>query len=248
MLTGVLAKSGYYMGHNIYPPNLANPKGIFEDAHINNLNEELIKQFIKKRSRLYNLPWIGGVVKRVWSTKVPAAKQLWLAEMPRHVQFIVSDSMADRMRAQCSVEPYCFKDPRFTYTLPAWQPYLGDHMVICVFRHPNHTARSMLKEVDRMRSLRGLKLSYADALNIWECMYSHVLDNYRSSPNWMFVHFDQVLDLSALSAIEDFTGAHIDKSFPSKLIPGNTSDEEISTNNILYSRLCELANYNPGVA
>ena len=33
-------------------------------------------------------------------------------------------------------QPLCLKDPRFSYTLPAWERYLGAFTVLCVFRDP----------------------------------------------------------------------------------------------------------------
>lgn len=43
--------------------------------------------------------------------------------------------------------PFCFKDPRFGFTLPLWQPYLPpDVRFLVVFRDPVDTVASIMRD------------------------------------------------------------------------------------------------------
>jgi len=59
MLAGCLAKSGYFMGDNLYPAREANPKGFFEDPEINAINEMLIAGCYENRWK-----WFVGFLSR----------------------------------------------------------------------------------------------------------------------------------------------------------------------------------------
>lgn len=55
----------------------------------------------------------------------------------------------------------CYKDPRFSYTLPAWLPYLHDTRMICIFREPGLTAESIVTECRTMPYLANLEMNVA---------------------------------------------------------------------------------------
>src|SRR6185437_1628887 len=116
MAAGILAQTGYFMGDDLWPADIGNPKGYFEDREVNTINDELI-----------------AVVK---------ARQA-----------------------------FCFKDPRFSYTLSVWRHYIGDALLLCVFRDPGVTASSMVRECKRAEHMQGTEVDERWALKVWEAMY-----------------------------------------------------------------------------
>src|SRR5271157_6074149 len=110
LAAGILAKAGYFMGCSIWPANEGNPKGQFEDEEINGINEHLLAQVLPERSK-----WAW------WGTKDPARRlgnlQRWLAALPVTVSIPCPPRLAGRIEAATARAPFCFKDPRFCYTL-----------------------------------------------------------------------------------------------------------------------------------
>jgi len=60
--------------------------------------------------------------------------------------------------------PLCYKDPRFSYTLPAWLPCLHDTRRICIFREPGLTAESIVTECRTMPYLANLEMNVAGTM------------------------------------------------------------------------------------
>ena len=142
-------------------------------------------------------------------------------------------------------QPFCFKDPRFCYTLPAWRPALGDAVFICVFRHPADTAASIVKECASARYLRRLTMDFDIALEVWTLMYSHVL-RQRDEGEWIFVHYDQVLAGDGLSRIADLLGTRLDGDFPDRALRRSRSDRPVPRETSeLYEELCSIAGFAP---
>src|SRR5690349_12501793 len=103
MLAGTLCGAGYYMGEHLVPANEANPKGFFEDDEINAINEALLAPLTPRRRPAYG-----------WR---------WLASVPVGTPFACPPELGQRIQAQTARAPFCFKDPRFCYTLPAWRRF-----------------------------------------------------------------------------------------------------------------------------
>ena len=228
MLAGSLADLGYYMGDNLYiAPREANPKGFFEDFEVNLINEALI-------ARALPAPLARG--------------RGWLTPVPLGTQFALRSSLVRRIVAQTTKTPFCFKDPRFCYTLPAWLPHLGDVAILCIFREPARTANSIVEECTKPY-LAGIEMDFERALRLWTLMYRHVLDHHRRGGTWVFVHYDQVLDGSAAARLGAALGAPIDAGFPDESLrrspPRGLVGAETQQ---LYHRLCSLAEYHPEAA
>ena len=117
MVTGALASAGYSMGEGLHAPRAANPKGFFETREINGINEELLAPHLATN------PVLGE-----W--------QRWLGILPREARLDVPPRLAARIRQATARRPFCFKDPRFSFTLPAWRDALEDTGFVCVFRDP----------------------------------------------------------------------------------------------------------------
>ena len=233
MVAGTLHAAGYHMGDRLLPPTSSNPKGYFEDRAVNELNEDLLISVAPLRpstrwGRLY--PW-----------RLPYGHR-WLAAVDLTATVRATPEIAARMRSLTRRRPFCLKDPRFCYTLDAWRPVLGDAVFLCVFREPGRTASSMITDSREREYLEDLRLSRRRALRIWTSMYQHILDRHRHRGDWLFVHYDQFLDGSAIPDVQALLGTRIDSSFADRRlarsraslgVPRQTAD--------IYRQLCALA-------
>lgn len=236
MVTGTLANSGYFMGQHIYPARDGNPKGFFEDEEVNLINEALLSQVIETRASNHFARW--------FFKKRPRKGQMWLARVPLDTCILTPVTVIKRMQAVVEKQPFCFKDPRFSYTLANWRPFAGDAAFICVFRDPSVTSYSIMKEHESNRFLRDLVFTFEDALEVWTLMYSHILRKHCQQGEWLFLHYDQVLSGDGLRKIEAFTGAQVDHSFPTPALQRSKSTIPVTEKaHQLYAELCERAAY-----
>ncbi len=65
-------------------------------------------------------------------------------------------AMSKRIAAVTAHQPFCLKDPRLSYTLPAWRPHIGDALLLCVFRGPSVTASSIVRECGSAGYMKNL--------------------------------------------------------------------------------------------
>jgi hypothetical protein len=152
-----------------------------------------------------------------------------------------------RIEAVTARAPYCFKDPRFSYTLDVWRPLLANVFFICAFRHPAVTAASIVTECATARYLSDVKMDRAWALRIWYAMYRYIVQvHYPAGGNWIFVHYDQLMDGSRLDEIEQALGAPVDRSFADSTLRRSRDSGAVPGRAFsLYRRLCDLAGYKP---
>jgi len=216
MLTGMLAKSSFHFGDNFeyLTKNKANPKGYFEDYEVNTVNEDILK------INLINIPESIRKVLFPYSTFYRAR---WLARIPTNKKITSTIQINNRIEALIKKIPFCYKDPRFSYTLPVWKPILEQHNIVVkylvIFREPKKTANSIVRECKESDALHPLKMNTNKALKIWKLMYSHIIKNYKidnKKENWMFVHYNQLFSIDILEKIENFIGSPVDKKFPEK--------------------------------
>ena len=230
LAAGCFAKSGYFMGANLYEPRESNPKGFFESPEVNLINELILDTIPPERF-----------------TFRPVLHNRWTAAVVSPISFPPIGQPIEQIRQVVSREPYCFKDPRFSYTLPVWRPYLTRAAFLCVFRDPADTALSMVKEVDSTRALFGTPVWMTDlqALETWKAIYTSILMMDRTCDEWLFVHYDQILDGSALEAMEAFSQARVDRCFPEARFNRSVSASrpEYAEIRSLYTELCRLAGY-----
>ena len=149
MAAGILARAGYFMGAELWPADIGNPKGYFEDREVNKINDELIAPAAPKtpphglrKLLLGDIPILGNY-------------QHWVAVLRPGVSISCPPAMSRRIAAVAARQPFCLKDPRFSYTLSAWRPFIGDALLLCVFRDPAVTAASIVRECKRGRSHEG---------------------------------------------------------------------------------------------
>lgn len=235
MVAGCLANAGYFMGDHLYPARESNPKGFFEDPEINGINESLLAQVLPKRPAFLG-QW--------FFRDRPVAGQMWLARLPLGTSIPSPPAITERIREITSREPYCFKDPRFSYTLPAWRPFLKDTVFLCVFRDPASTAESILKESKDSPVLRSFAITCAQAFEVWTFMYRHILDFHRYDGAWLFVHYDQILHGEGLIRLGTFVDAPVDRHFPDASLHRSFAHTAVPETTLqVYGRLCELAQY-----
>src|SRR6476660_1556583 len=168
MVAGALRDAGYHMGHEPLPSTPSNPKGYFEDRAVNELNEELLAQVVRTRPTGRRGRLLPPYPQRL------AHGHLWLAPVGTQPRFKITPAITARMRALTATGPFCFKDPRFCYTLEQWRPVLGDAVFVCVFREPSRTATSIIKDCCEREYLSGVRMTRRRALRVWSLMYRHV--------------------------------------------------------------------------
>ena len=229
------------MGKHFHSPRHSNPKGFFETVEINLINEIILSRYDTPKIPFFTRFLTKNTIYR------PARWQRWLMALPSEVS-IATDSkrVGRRIKAAVAHKPFAYKDPRFSYTLPVWKPYLDkDTVFICVFREPNVTIKSILKECASMRYLRSLEIDEQTAYESWFSIYSHILENHlHDTSNLAFVHFTQVYDGSALPTLSERLDADLKHDFVDKALNRTKSDcaapQKIQR---VYGRLCDLAGY-----
>ncbi|MGH7907869.1 MAG: hypothetical protein ACREP6_14695, partial [Candidatus Binataceae bacterium] len=121
LTAGLFAKAGYFMGEELYDEAAGdgNPKGFFEDREINLINEDLLGPVIKAyrhrtANKIFHRMRRRDLKLREW--------QRWLATLPASACIGSSPKIERRIQRLAAREPFCFKDPRFSYTLGVWRP------------------------------------------------------------------------------------------------------------------------------
>jgi len=235
MVAGALSSAGYFMGDDMIRPTMGNPKGYYESAQVEAINEHLLLPIVPRRPR--------GLLGKLMRHR-PKRYQLWLSRLPVGADVPCPDPLADRIRAAVKQQPFCFKDPRFCYTLPAWRPYLPHTVFVCVFREPAVTADSILKHCRDEPYLQSLSMTFAGALEIWTLMYRHILEVHRQKGQWLFLHYNQVLEPRGLDTLEQLVETKIDRSFPDRALQRTTSSREVPDEvRRTYDALCSIAQY-----
>lgn len=244
MVAGTLAGAGYFMGEQLYKPRASNPKGFYEDVEVNAINEAILASVMPwvpshfRPGRLYTL------LRRILFPGKPGVGERWLARVPLDISLGSTPEIDARIQRLLQNKVYCLKDPRFCYTLPLWRPWLEQTRFICIFRDPTITAASMLSELRAVPKLTPLKLTYADCLETWRLMYSHVLDIHCRQGEWLFVHYDQVLDGTALDRLGAFLEVTPDRTFPDPILQRTQPDGEMPEPIYwIYKKLCDQADY-----
>jgi hypothetical protein len=234
---GVLASAGYFMGNNLLRGDNENPKGYFESPEINEINEQLLAEVVPTRPK--------GVVGDLFFRSRPPHLQHWLSPVSINAQFHPSRDLLVRINNLMRSEPFCFKDPRFSYTLPVWRPFLRDAVFVCVFRDPSTTAASILSKCKGDPFLRSLSMTYKQALKIWAHMYQHILEiHYPAGGDWLFAHYDQILTSRALDRLGAILHVPVDRRFLDLSLKRSKPLKPISTEiRNLYDKLCQLAGH-----
>lgn len=230
LVAGLVHSAGHHLGTQLLPADRSNPHGYFEDVPTLAINEQLLAPHTD------TLPTPRFVPGTVYD-KVPRQGRRWMSALPIDTPITATPDDHTAMRATITQSPWCRKDPRFCYTLPAWEPILGNAIRICVFREPECSAHSMMT----WARPRDVGLTYTGALEIWAAAYDQILRRHRHHGDWIFVHYNQILDGSAIPAIEYAIGGPVDRDFPDPSLRRSSTDgirpTEVDT---VYRQMCAI--------
>jgi hypothetical protein len=235
MVAGCLRNAGYYMGRDLKPGMPSNPLGYFESVEVNDINEDLLAPVVQSLAR----DW------RPWRRHPRLYRDMhWLAVLPPRTRVPADATIEARIRSAVSHGPFCFKDPRFCYTLDVWRPLIGDVLYVCVFREPGRTAASILRNCREAPYLQPIRMTRAWALRVWERMYANLLDRLATDGDWLFMHYDQVLDGTALPRLAAALGGAVDASFPRESLKRSPNTDAVPRRaRMLYRELCARAHH-----
>jgi hypothetical protein len=230
MLGGIMYNAGYFMGSSLIPLRETNPKGFYEDGLINLINEEILSVYKSSGNN-------------------PADGQRWLSAIPADVVINnITPSIEKNINDAIRQVPFCYKDPRFCYTLPVWLKYVDDDTIfLCIFRSPEITIKSILKECSVVDYLADLYIDEEIAYDIWIKIHTRILTYQKElKQRLIFVHYNQVCDGSIISMLSSTLDAKISNDFVEKNLSRIKSTGDVIPAEAveIYNTLCELAHYN----
>lgn len=222
-LAGSISAAGYNIGGKGHAGNLGNPKGYFETSEVNGINDTML--FSDSRSVFTEGSRHG------WLTRFP------VNEYPKPLP-----DTGSRIKEVLKSQPFCIKDPRLAYTLPVWQVYIPDTAYICMIRHPGAVVNSMMENCRTAPYLSKIKINRSICYDIWRNMYHHLMRH--AQPEWIFLHYNQILNGTGLDRVEDMLGVRVDKSFPDTSLCRSDSADDVPKDILkLYTSLRWQAGY-----
>jgi hypothetical protein len=227
LAAGVVASAGYNCGEDLLPADDGGPTGFFEARGVNAINEALISAYD------------GELPTRGYS-RPPGDGERWLAVFPETAEPEATAELRDDMGVAIPPSPYCLKDPRFSYTLEAWRPLFDDALFVCVFRHPDATAKSIAKEV----RYGDLTVEIGRSLDIWKAAYRRVLDRLVRHGDWLFLHYEQLLDGAGVDRLARALGVRLDRDFADPDLQRSLASGPVRPDCApTYAELCALAGH-----
>jgi hypothetical protein len=241
MVAATFRSSGAFMGDHLLPATPSNPNGYYEDRGINILNNDLIR-------RLVGRPLLGWRVRnRVFRNAHTVPSAFFLAAPRRLRRIQPSPAELSRIQSFANRAPFCYKDPRFSVTLPTWTDYLpADTGFVVVFRDPMRTVDSILRDAKEQYE-PPLPVTKNWGYIYWHRTYSRLLSFSENSSTWLFLNYDAVVDRSATERLSDFVATPLDFDQIDKRTSRSSSQEwpesKIARScRHVYERLCERAN------
>lgn len=239
-LAGLFDQGTYYLGDNLYPPSPSNPKGFYENAEINGINEQLIVESLYKECS-------PSLASEILSRFKPG--QLWLALLPQNLKISLSPELRKAIRNLIERKPFCFKDPRFAYTVDAWLKEVPEALILCIFRDPSFTVDSILKECEVAPYLKGFSINSSYAFDLWKSIYLRLLRMYKSYNKIYFIHYHDLFEAEKLGKLEKLVGARLNKNFPERSISRSkpTFESNDYTIKLVYKTLCTISSNDFGL-
>jgi hypothetical protein len=203
MISALFRHSGAYLGDNLLAARAANPFGYYEDPEVNALNTRVIERMVAAL-------WTTRLCPRLVHPVHRREEAAWLAAPWYLPRVDISRDERAAMHRKLSHMPFCLKDPRFSVTLPAWRPYLPpDTRFLVAFRDPQRTVDSILRDARETYSPPLPADAHWAALCWWR-NYGRLLHDFACGGDWLFVHYDGVVNGTALRAIANFAEAELD--------------------------------------
>ncbi|MCH8836318.1 MAG: sulfotransferase [Candidatus Marinimicrobia bacterium] len=144
----------------ILPPGEGNPQGFWQNREMDRITEQLLVRLADG-----------------WDFLLPPFPDGWESS---------PDSAPDREQARRQIavlarqQPWGWKDPRASLTLPFWRALLPDLRVVICLRHPAEVNASLKKQVGSSDSFN---------FNLWLRYYQRLLATTTESER-LFTHFD----------------------------------------------------------
>jgi hypothetical protein len=227
LAAGLVANAGYNCGEDLLPPDDGGPTGFFEARGVNAINEALMA------AHDGDLPTLG------YSRPLGDGER-WLAVFPDTAEPEATAALRADMAGAVPPPPYCLKDPRFSYTLDAWRPLFDGALLVCVFRHPDATAKSIAKDV----RYGDLTVDMGRSLDIWKAAYRRVLDRLVLHGDWLFLHYEQLLDGAGVHRLAQALGVRLDPHFADADLQRSLASGPVPRDCApTYAELCELAGH-----
>ena len=215
LLAAMLSRSGWHQGevHSIRPRE-ANPLGFFEDWEVNAINDRILEAALKATGK-------AACSSEDTSVDHPGIGQHWLARVPLDTRLeVIAEQMQDMARLM-QQQPFCYKDPRFSYTLDLGLEQMTPESrrqvrSICMFRRPEVVVESLLKEVRVEAKLHNLAISVKQAFAIWELSYRWILRRCRHpfAEQTLFLEYEALFSEEGQQTLEQFSGIKVDRSLP----------------------------------
>jgi len=245
LMSGILHDAGYFMGNDLYSPRHSNPKGFFENALINGINERILEEY-DYCLRFEDFP----VLSKKWSPYKPGEGHRWLSYIPEGVEITnTNPAIEEQIKEVLSHPDFAFKDPRFNYTLPVWEPFLPvDTLFLCLVREPGITIQSVLKECETAEYLFDFAITAELAEKLWTNSYLHLLkQTEKIDPDrFIFIHYRQLLSGKILQFLSEILQVKVDGRFISPELNRVREGLKVSgSTSKLYHRLCDLASFKP---
>jgi hypothetical protein len=229
------------MGDDLYPADPGNPKGYFESPEVNGINEGLLSLALPRaKQSLFDKVLGRNKPDRRWNR--------WLSVLAPECRITPTPKLANRIKGLTSRPPFCYKDPRFCYTLGAWREFVENPVFLCVFRHPSATADSIVKEQARRADLGETTTVIEQALRVWQAMYTYVLEvHYPIGGDWLFLHYDQLIDGTSSALLGKRLGVELNTGFVEAGLRRSRPRTDPLPPEVerLYRKLSDLAGYNP---
>lgn len=227
LAAGLVARAGYNCGEDLLPADEGGPTGFFEARGVNAINEALMSAHDRELpTRGYSRPLTDG--------------ERWLAVLPETAEPEPTAELREGMAVAIPPSPYCLKDPRFSYTLDAWRQLFDGALFVCVFRHPDATARSIAKEV----RYGDLTVDMGRSLDIWRAVYRRVLGRLVRQGDWLFLHYEQLLDGAGVERLARALGVRLDSDFADPDLQRSLPSAPVAPDcAALYAELCARAGH-----
>ncbi|MBQ0929722.1 sulfotransferase [Ideonella alba] len=232
-LAGMFSPETHHHARDLYKPQVSNPKGFFEAAHINDLNESIQVHSAMARHG-------ADATRHLLQGFEP--HQLWLARFDDGMPATWNDQHRRQIADAVRDRPLCLKDPRMSITLPAWLEQLPDALVLSIHRPPAVSAASILRECQVATYLLDFRISLHDALAVWRQSYRRMVQAYRAGVDVLFLRYDDLFDEQRLQQLESRVGARLRRDFAERQL--NRTQAELvvdSENQALHQLLDALA-------
>ncbi len=214
LLSSLFGQAGFELGAKLHPPRHSNPPGFFESGEVNQINNLLLEGHPSRNG-------LSG----------------WVGEYERPVEELAAD-VRPRVEALVARQPFCFKDPRFSFTLPAWADSLGAFSALFVFRHPAWVVASMLKECSAYYPQYGLTAPMAE--RIWCAHALSLFEFLQPRYRVLCVAYEDLLDGIGVRALGARLGLELDQRLVQKTLNRSKPVGRAAEGRALDSRTLEI--------